>query len=114
MKTKKMPTTIILLIFSWLIALAGLLKSLSLIVFHFKERASLFAGLWILLSSLLLAAVIRMFANIGQMIFDLIKEVQFLKNDIEQINCDTKDANENIHQIKGFFEQIEKHLELKK
>jgi hypothetical protein len=33
---------------------------------------------------------------------------------LEQIGCDSKDLSQNINQIKVFFEQIERHLDLKK
>jgi methyl-accepting chemotaxis protein len=33
---------------------------------------------------------------------------------LDQVNCDTRDINEGIRQIKVFFEQIERHLNLKK
>jgi len=39
--------------------------------------------------------------------------LQMLASSSEQINCDSKDLNQNISQIKIFFEQIEKHLDLK-
>lgn len=42
------------------------------------------------------------------------KGLQNIKSDLEQINCDSKDINQHIHQIQIFFEQIERHLELKK
>ncbi|NQT89939.1 MAG: hypothetical protein HQ558_01640 [Candidatus Omnitrophica bacterium] len=37
-----------------------------------------------------------------------------LKSDSEQMNCDTRDLNQNIQQIRTFFEQIQRHLDLKK
>ncbi len=45
---------------------------------------------------------------------DLEKSALHLNNYIEQINCDSKDVSKNIHEIKAFFEQIERHLDLKK
>jgi len=51
---------------------------------------------------------------------DLISEIKLLTSSLqnlcsscEQINCDSKDLNQNINQIKSFFEQIERHLDLK-
>ncbi len=40
--------------------------------------------------------------------------LQNIKTNLEQINCDSKDINQYIHQIQTFFEQIARHLELKK
>ncbi|MBU1869706.1 MAG: hypothetical protein KJ818_04460, partial [Candidatus Omnitrophica bacterium] len=42
------------------------------------------------------------------------KELQNFKIVFEQLNCDSKELNQNIYQIKNFFEQIERHLDLKK
>ncbi|MFH1504514.1 MAG: hypothetical protein ABIH08_03895 [Candidatus Omnitrophota bacterium] len=33
---------------------------------------------------------------------------------LEQMNCDLRDINQSIHQIKVFFEEIERHLDFKK
>lgn len=114
----KIPTTLILLLFSWLIAILGLIASIYLIIFNFKGVSSIANSSFILLGSLFLAVVTRMFANIGQMLFDLKKETVETKyinlNYLEQINCDLKDINQDINQIKTFFEQIERHLDLKK
>ncbi|MFA5200056.1 MAG: hypothetical protein WC442_04000 [Candidatus Omnitrophota bacterium] len=51
---------------------------------------------------------------------ELVSELKFLSANLqilasssEQINCDSKDLNQNISQIKTFFEQIERHLDLK-
>jgi methyl-accepting chemotaxis protein len=171
-----MPMTMALLVFSWLIAILGILAGGYLIIFKFGEINSLVRGLSISLGSLLLAAVIRMFSNIGQMLFDLkdflfndlqtlietsttlsqevketrealsqsllnlnqdlkdqlqgqttvlteglegldhsfSSELQSLKNNFEQTSCDSKDISQNIHQITTFFDQIERHLDLKK
>lgn len=86
MKINKMPTTMILLIFSWLTAFCGLIFGGYLIIFNFGKTSLLTRGILVLLGSLLLSTVIRMFANIGQMLFEL----------------------------KIFFDQIERHLGLRK
>ncbi|MFH1191637.1 MAG: hypothetical protein V1670_05530 [Candidatus Omnitrophota bacterium] len=44
----------------------------------------------------------------------LAQNLQALKDSFEQMNCDTKDMNQNLNQIKTFFEQIERHLDLRK
>lgn len=92
----KMPTTIILLIFSWLIAVLGFLGCSFLILLGRGKVNSLISGLLVLLGGILAAVIIRMLANIGQILFD------------------SRDINQNISQIKDFFEQIERHLDLKK
>jgi len=43
---------------------------------------------------------------------DHAQQILGLKDDITQIGCDCKDASQNIYQLKTFFEQIEKHLDL--
>jgi hypothetical protein len=42
------------------------------------------------------------------------QNAQRLRNVVDQVNCDTRDLNQNIRDIRTFFEQIEKHLNLKK
>jgi len=37
-----------------------------------------------------------------------------IKDNFSQMNCDSRDMNQNIRQIRVFFEQIERHLDLKK
>ena len=37
-----------------------------------------------------------------------------IKDSLNQMNCNSGDMNQNIHQIRVFFEQIEKHLDLRK
>jgi 5-bromo-4-chloroindolyl phosphate hydrolysis protein len=46
-----------------------------------------------------------------QSIYD---DLENFKSSLEHIGCDSRDINQNIHDIKYFFEQIEKHLDLKK
>jgi chromosome segregation ATPase len=45
---------------------------------------------------------------------ELEKLVESFKNIFMQMNSESKDASQNIRQIKTFFERIEKHLDLKK
>ena len=143
MRVNRIPVVKALLVFSWLIAILGSLGGGSLIIFKFKEINLLISGCGLLLGSLFLAALIRMFANIGQMFFDLkaflFRDLQSLsegfiilsrdirettaslsqdiynqKAILEQMNCDSKDINQNIQRITTFFEQIERQLDLKK
>ena len=113
-KENKMPTTKVLLAFSCLIAVLGLAISSYLLFAKPFGVISLVNSASVLLGSLLLAVIVRVIANIGQMIFDLKTLLFELKLQQEQINCDSKDINQNIHQIKTFFEQIERHLDFKK
>lgn len=166
-KAFKIPTVEALKYFSYIVALAGLAISASVIIFDHSGVRSFILGFLILLASLLIACLVRMLANIGQVLFDfkdleyqkldamsqnarqaekqnlrliaenqalylkleailssikdgsnnstrlILEDLQILKNNLEQINCDSKDMAQNIHQIKSFFEQIERHLELK-
>jgi hypothetical protein len=45
---------------------------------------------------------------------ELGQKLAAIKESFNQITCDSKDMNQNIRQIKVFFEQIERHLDLKK
>ena len=114
MKTDKMPVVIVLLFFSWLIAISGVgLFTWNLFIFRFND-INLY-GLLILLGSLFLAAIVRMFANIGQMIFDL--KANNLKANTEKlvkIAGSLDKTGQDIREIKDFFEKIENRLDLKK
>lgn len=128
MKSKLMPTTIVLDVFSWLVAVSGVFRAGVFVIFEAKDASAWISAVTALLGAFLLAALIRMIASIGQILFD--SKVEFIrvrvaieksmaileKNEtgLEQINCDSKDISQNIHQIRTFFEQIEKHLDLKK
>ena len=151
MKIKnRMPITIILFFFSYLIAFCGIGSGVFWVFSKGRDISSFIYGLMILTGSLLLASLIRMFADIGQMIFDTRGDLQdsfsqarefnqdlrnqlqlqadllkqnfqsiaqdfaAIKNNFDQMNCDSRDMNQNIHQIRDFFEQIERHLDLKK
>ena len=144
---KKMPITMTLLGFSYLIAVCGIGGGSLWMIFKFKDTGCFIYGFLILVGSLLLSALIRMFADIGQMVFDikadiwnlfrqakdsgqvqhdaiirqakeskdvLIQKLADIKDNFNQMNCDSRDMNQNIQQIRAFFEQIERHLDLKK
>ena len=135
-KINMMPITIASLYFSYAIVIFGLVTSMWLLIFKFSGSKSVLLSFSILIASLFLAIVLRVFGNIGQILFDLknlmqsfrksLEEaieksdssardgLQNIKSNLEQINCDSKDINQYIHQIQTFFEQIAKHLELKK
>ncbi len=139
----KMPITIILLFFSYFIAICGIGAGSLWMIFKFKDINVFIYGFLILMGSLLLAVLIRMFANIGQMTFDIKADIQDsfreakesgqaqhdalnqnlqsisqkladINDNFNQMNCDSRDMNQNIQQIRAFFEQIERHLDLKK
>ena len=90
----KMPTTVVLLIFSYFIAVSGFCTAVILMIFKFMGMNSLIYGFLILTGSLLLAALIRMSAIIGQMIFDMGIDIQRLSGqsrELEQkLNQDLK------------------------
>ena len=142
-----MPITMTLLGFSYLIAVCGIGGGSLWMIFKFKDTGCFIYGFLILVGSLLLSALIRMFADIGQMVFDikadiwnlfrqakdsgqvqhdaiirqakeskdvLIQKLADIKDNFNQMNCDSRDMNQNIQQIRAFFEQIERHLDLKK
>ena len=144
---KKMPITMTLLGFSYLIAVCGIGGGSLWMIFKFKDTGCFIYGFLILVGSLLLSALIRMFADIGQMVFDikadiwnlfrqakdsgqvqhdaiirqakeskdvLIQKLADIKDNFNQMNCDSRDMNQNIQKIRAFFEQIERHLDLKK
>ncbi|MBI5873502.1 MAG: hypothetical protein HZB36_05095 [Candidatus Omnitrophica bacterium] len=128
MKSKLMPTTIVLNVFSWLVAVSGVLKVGVFVIFEAKDANAWISAVTALLGAFLLAALIRMAASIGQILFDskvevirvrtaIEKSIAILEKNgagLEQINCDSKDISQNINQIKTFFERIERHLDLKK
>ena len=197
-------TSKVLIWYSGITVTIGIIAGGYLIVFNFKDVKMLLGGALIILGAGLLAAMVRMFGNIGKMLFeftgfqyvqivelknqiktldtslaqrhndlklylqplkedclqikdnttllknqiktldaslsrmhkDLTLYLQPLKDDcaqikddtsgilgikdntmeikdsVAQIDCDSKDINKNIDQLKTFFEQIEKHLDL--
>ena len=73
MDKERMSTTRILLYFSLFIALDGLLLGIFLVFKQWSLRGALFGGLTLFIFSFI-ALLVRMFANIGQMIFELRSE----------------------------------------
>ncbi|MDD5059980.1 MAG: hypothetical protein PHY35_02525 [Candidatus Omnitrophica bacterium] len=58
-------------------------------------------------------SILKLSGELVSELKSLSANLQILANSSEQINCDSKDLNQNISQIKTFFEQIERHLDLK-
>ena len=121
----KMPMTKALLILSYLMLTWTFIGGVSVIFAAPKNLSSYAASLLLIFGGALFAFIVRMLANIGQILFDIkahfmsvsveTKEtIEVLSSDIEKINCDTKELNQNMHQLKTFFSRIEKHLKLEK
>ena len=134
-KMKMMPTALFLIVISLMIAISGIALGIFSLFFNINEISRLAIGAIIIFISLALASWLRMLAIIGQILFDIKKsfisfnqelnskiqylnqniyEIKMLKEKDEQMVCDLKDINQNIYEIKTFFEQIERHLDLKK
>lgn len=171
-RSRKIPTASMLLVFSYLIAVLGFASAVALVVAGFGEVRFFITGILVLVGALSLAVALRMFANIGQVLFEvnlflfndlkpllsgmaqhiknieqdskaglqtlnqnihsfredlhdrlqdleplrirLEQDLETLKDHLEKIGCDSKDVNQDIHQIKAFFGQIREHLDLKK
>ncbi|MBU1868869.1 MAG: hypothetical protein KJ818_00210, partial [Candidatus Omnitrophica bacterium] len=79
----KIPAAVVLLVFSWVIVIVGLIAGLSLAVLNFKNINYLLIGISIVLVSLLMSAIVRMFANIGQMVFDSQNALYSINQNIE-------------------------------
>ena len=43
----------------------------------------------------------------------VINNIHILDQTLQQINCDSKDVNQNLHKLTSFLGEIEKHLKLK-
>jgi len=52
--------------------------------------------------------------NLKEQLQNIHDNLGLVKNLLEQTGCDSKDVSQNIYQIKSFFEQIERHLDLKR
>ena len=94
MKLKKMPTTIVLMFCSWLIAISGLF------VGGFYCLSSLKIGMGIIFAGIILAAAIRVIGNIAEIIFHL--HADFLsasKNRDQILSSLTRTLNDNFQNI---------------
>jgi len=75
MKTNKMPTTKILIVLSFLSGFLGLAGGGYFIVSDSSNPSAVITGTLIIIGGLLLFAFTRMFANLGQIVFDLNKNM---------------------------------------
>ena len=121
MKTNKIPSVFVLWLYSWAIGLAGLLAGAYVIVFGEHDARSIAFGFLIILGSGLCAALVRALANLTQMTFDhnsrldrITDHLSKLTDNVEYINCDSKDLNQSVHEVRDFFEKIQRHLDINK
>ena len=109
MKTNKMPITDVLLVISWFIVIAGIFISAYLFISKGSGAGFLVAGFLILLISLIFGALIRMFANIGQIIFDIKREIQAIR-EINNVSVEHLNGlNQNLKiELQGQTLELEK------
>lgn len=98
----KIPTTVILLFFSWLVFISGISMSVYFAIANSGNTAGLFKALCLFLASVFLSVLIRAFANLGQLLFDS-KQVQ------EQFKISSLEMARN---LKSISEQLQKHSDL--
>ena len=86
--TQKMPVVKVLLFFSCLIIACGVGIGVGglWMLFKFKDVNSFIYGFLILIGSLFLAALIRMFADMGQIMFDLRLDIQRSSRQANELN----------------------------
>ena len=113
-KISKNPTSFACDVLSLLVPVFGIGGAVVYLLREPRSLGSWAASLLIVLGAFVAAAIVRILGIIGQILFDLSSRVADQKVVVEQINCDVKDLNESARQIKFFFDQIEKHLQLKK
>ena len=105
MKIKKLPSVLVLLVFSWLISIFGVCLGVYLFVSMPDKSKPPLIPLAVILAGILLSALIRVFADLGQMIFDLKFEVQLISKYLNQRLTDM-----DTHLV-AFFAQAERMLE---
>jgi hypothetical protein len=117
----KMPTTKILLLYSWLIAIVALIAS-GYLIFQFRGVNSLLLGLSILMGAFLFSTIIRTLGNIAQMFFDMNNRVQELitqnstviqtlkdiANNAQESVTESKEINQYVRKLEAFFEEVAK------
>jgi hypothetical protein len=136
MKTQNMPITKALLFFSWATVVLGVITIPWVVLAQGVTIKTFAIGLWGLIGSFSMAAILRSFAKVGQLIFELKNDwsiafhkgflkaqerdqtlaclqsdLHQMKDVVKQIDCDAKDMNQNIEQIKDFFSKMKHHIE---
>jgi len=154
---KRTPTGQISIGISWIIFFIGITAGL-----YFWYNNLLKTGAIILTTGIVLAVVLRLFANINEFLFNLSQSARLidtqlkdgfsslnqnageslakitqavrlideqlkhgfsslnqntrevLEQNIREINCDSRDINQNLHKLTSFLEEIQKYLHLKK
>lgn len=127
-----MPTVRVCDFLSFAVAASGIPAALVFLLSRPLDIPSVAWSLFIFLGFVVASAFIRMLGIIGQVLFDLRadfnarqealrinaehigNDVSALRRIVDQVNCDTRDMNQGIGEIKTFFEQIQRHLNLKK
>lgn len=114
----KMPITNVLLLFSYISAVLAVLGAGYLLIFK-PNLKSLVFGIIVLFGGMLLAAVVRMFANIGQILFDfknitfsflhqIQAQIQALKAESEYLRNTIGELQRSVHED---FQNLKNHLE---
>ncbi|MFA4988977.1 MAG: hypothetical protein WC572_05180, partial [Candidatus Omnitrophota bacterium] len=88
---RKMPITIILLWFSYLTALCGIATGGLLIALKFRDKDGLILGLLILAGGLVFAALLRLAANVGQILFDTRIDIQNIFKQDNELGMDLRE-----------------------
>ena len=126
---KNMPTTTMLIFFSWITAALGMIFATGGALFNGITISSFATAVLTMAGGLIVAIVLRMLAKIGQLTFDLNRSVSgnlsllhknmdFLYKDIEnitkniyQINQNTQHIYQNIRRIDQNTQQIDRNIQ---
>ena len=97
MKVNKIPVVLVLLVFSWIIATFGSLVGLYCIIYRVPDKNFTLIGIIFILVSLLVASIVRILANIGQIAFDLNNSFLLQMNNLNQnLSLQTQSLNQNL------------------
>lgn len=88
---RKMPITIILLWFSYLTALCGFVAGGLLIALKFRDKDGLILGLLVLAGGLVFAVLLRLAANVGQILFDTRIDIQNIFKQDNELGMDLRE-----------------------
>ena len=117
---KRTSTGRVSICLSWVIFFSGITVGL-----YFWCSNSLKTGTIILVAGAVVAVILRLLANINEFLFNLSQSVRLIGNQFKdgfslvnqntrEINCDSRDINQNLHKLSSFLEEIQKYLHLKK